>query len=260
MMIRGEQTASQDPSRGRVLVVDDEVTIADVVSRYLERARYETRQAHDGPEAVGIARAWRPDLIVLDQMLPGFDGLEVMRRLRETEPEGAEARDTPAVILLTARAEESDRIIGLRRGADDYVVKPFSPAELVARVDAVLRRAARFAEIPGPDPIEIGGLTIDPAGRTVEIEGREVFLTPREFELLLHLASNAGRVLSRDQLMESVWNTHFFTDTGTVTVHIRRLRAKIEPDPRQPRYIETVRGAGYRVRAAQRKSPTRGSA
>jgi two-component system response regulator ResD len=241
------------PTRGSVLVVDDERTIAEVVARYLERAGYATRQAHAGPEAVGLARSWRPDLIVLDMMLPGFDGLEVMRRLGDDELDERGGNGGPAVILLTARAEESDRIVGLRRGADDYVVKPFSPAELVARVDAVLRRVrSRESERAHPGPIEIGELAIDPAGRTVEAAGREVLLTAREFDLLVHLASNAGRVLSRDQLMEAVWNASFFTDTSTVTVHIRRLRAKIEPDPSAPRYIETARGVGYRFRSPAR--------
>jgi len=243
----------------RVLVVDDERTIAEVVSRYLERAGYEARQAFAGPAAVGIAHSWKPDLIVLDVMLPGFDGLDVMTRLRgDRGSEGAGNGPAPAVILLTARAEESDRIAGLRRGADDYVVKPFSPAELVARVDAVLRRAARTGNAADSRPIEIEGLVIDPECRTVEIDGRYVPLTALEFDLLLHLASHPGRVFSRDQLMESVWNTSFFTDTSTVTVHVRRLRGKIEPDPAHPRYIETARGAGYRFRAPARKPIERG--
>ena len=251
MAIQEEAVAKQHEARGRVLVVDDEHTIAEVVSRYLERAGYETRQAYAGPEAFSCARSWRPHLIVLDVMLPGFDGLEVMRRLRDAVPERVGSVG-PAVILLTARAEESDRIVGLRRGADDYVVKPFSPAELVARVDAVLRRGARLEETASSGLIEVGDLVIDPACRTARIEGDEVILTALEFDLLLHLASNAGRVFSRDQLMEAVWNASFFTDTSTVTVHVRRLRAKIEPDPAHPRYIETARGVGYRFRAAAR--------
>jgi two-component system response regulator ResD len=242
-----------EPARGSVLVVDDEPTIAEVLARYLERAGYETRRAHDGPGAVSIASSWRPDLIVLDVMLPGFDGLEVMRRLRASESERA-ARDGrraggPAVILLTARAEEADRIVGLRRGADDYVVKPFSPAEIVARTDAVLRRVSPRPQGADARRIELEGLVIDPACRLVEVDGEEVALTAREFELLEHLASNPGRVFSRDQLMEAVWNAPYFTDTSTVTVHVRRLRAKIERDPTRPRYIETARGAGYRFRA-----------
>jgi DNA-binding response OmpR family regulator len=257
MASQSDAAANNGGVRRRVLVVDDERTIAEVVSRYLERAGYDTRQAHTGPEAFSSARSWRPDLIVLDVMLPGFDGLEVMRRLRDGGGEGV-AQAGPAVILLTARAEESDRIVGLRRGADDYVVKPFSPAELVARVDAVLRRATRLEEAASFGLIEVGDLVIDPACRTAEVDGQDVTLTAREFDLLLHLASNAGRVFSRDQLMEAVWNASFFTDTSTVTVHVRRLRAKIEPDPNTPRYIETARGVGYRFRAAGR-APSRPS-
>jgi DNA-binding response OmpR family regulator len=252
MASNGHAATQEDGVRGRVLVVDDERTISEVVCRYLQRAGYETRQAFTGPEAVAVATAWRPDLIVLDIMLPGFDGLEAMRRLSDTGPDGAGRGFEPAVILLTARAEEPDRITGLRRGADDYVVKPFSPAELVARVDAVLRRTAHRQQEIDSGAIEIDGLVIDPGCRTVEVDGREVLLTALEFDLLLHLASNAGRVFTREQLMDSVWNASFFTDTSTVTVHVRRLRGKIEPDPAHPRYIETARGVGYRFRAAAR--------
>ncbi len=228
-----------------VLVVDDEPTIVEVVSRYLERAGYRTCSAYAGPEAVSVAQSRRPDLIVLDVMLPGFDGLEVMRRLSEgVDP----AHPATPVILLTARGEESDRIVGLRRGADDYVVKPFSPAEIVARVDAVLRRATPSADDELAPPIVSGGLRIDPVARTVERDGREVALTAREFELLWHLANSPGRVFTREQLMESVWHADVFGDTSTVTVHVRRLRAKLEPDAANPRYIETARGVGYRFR------------
>jgi len=231
-----------------VLVVEDEPTIADVVSRYLQRAGHETRTAADGPRAVQVADAMRPDLVVLDLMLPGFDGLEVMRRLRERE---AHART--AIILLTAKGEEHDRIVGLRRGADDYVVKPFSPGELIARVDAVLRRVDASAT-PDEAPEEallFDGLRIEPAARQVFAAGpdgseREVGLTQREFDLLAHLARNPGRAFSRNQLMDAVWQYSFYTDTSTVTVHVRRLRAKLEPDPAQPRYVQTVWGVGYR--------------
>jgi two-component system response regulator ResD len=186
-----------DNVRGSVLVVDDEPTIAEVVARYLERAGYETRVAPDGPAALEAAGERRVDLVVLDLMLPGIDGLEVMRRLRRgTGP-------APAIILLTARGEESDRITGLRLGADDYVVKPFSP-------------------------------------------GEDVALTVREFELLAFLARHAGQAFTREELMERVWRFSFYTDTSTVTVHVRRLRNKLEPDPDAPRLIETVWGVGYR--------------
>jgi two-component system, OmpR family, response regulator ResD len=227
-----------DHVRGSVLVVDDEPTIAEVVARYLDRAGYHTRVAADGLEALEAAAVERPDLVVLDLMLPRIDGLEVMRRLREQD------RERIAVILLTAKGEESDRVIGLRLGADDYVVKPFSPAELVARVDAVLRR---IDTSPNQEaPVELEDLTIDPAARRVIVRGEEAQLTQREFDLLLFLARHPSQVFSRNQLMDAVWRYSFYTDTSTVTVHIRRLRAKIESDPEQPRRIQTVWGVGYR--------------
>ena len=224
--------------RAGVLVVDDEETIAEVVARYLQRAGYDTSVAHDGEQALAAAERDRPELVVLDLMLPQIGGLEVMRRLRTA---GAAA---PAVILLTARGEEADRISGLRLGADDYVVKPFSPGELVARVDAVLRRA--HATHDGVEPLTTGDLVIDVAGRRVTVAGADVVLTQREFDLLLFLARHPGQVFSRDQLMEAVWQYSCYSDTSTVTVHVRRLRAKIEPDPASPRRIETVWGVGYR--------------
>src|SRR4051795_9879535 len=220
--------------RGSVLVVDDEPTIGEVVSAYLRRAGYDTRVAADGPSALAAVAERPPDLIVLDLMLPGVDGLEVMRRVRERS----------AVILLTAKGDESDRVIGLRLGADDYVVKPFSPAELVARVDAVLRRVDTVAE--REPPLRFGTLAIDPASRQVHRDGTLVALTAREFDLLLFLARHAGRAFTREDLMDHVWQYAFYTDTSTVTVHIRRLRAKLETDPENPRWIETVWGVGYR--------------
>jgi DNA-binding response OmpR family regulator len=225
-------------SRGSVLVVDDEPTIAEVVARYLERAGYRTRVAADGAAAIEAAAHQRPDLVVLDLMLPRIDGLEVMRRLREQD------RERIAVILLTAKGEEADRVIGLRLGADDYVVKPFSPAELVARVDAVLRRIDTSPEQEAP--LEFGELSIDPAARRVFVRGEEALLTQREFDLLIFLARHPGQVFSRNQLMDAVWQYAFYTDTSTVTVHIRRLRAKIELDPADPLHIQTVWGVGYR--------------
>ena len=224
--------------RGSVLVVDDEPTIGEVVSAYLERAGYETRVAADGPAALEAVAERRPDLIVLDLMLPGLDGLEVMRRVRD--------RST-AIILLTAKGEESDRVIGLRLGADDYVVKPFSPAELVARVDAVLRRVDTVAE--RAPVLTFGALEIDPGARHVRRDAEPVALTAREFDLLLFLARHPGQAFTREQLMDHVWQYAFYTDTSTVTVHIRRLRAKLESDPEQPRWIETVWGVGYRFAA-----------
>jgi DNA-binding response OmpR family regulator len=234
--------AVQERAKGTVLVVDDEPTIVEVVGRYIERAGFEALAAADGLEALRLAELHRPDLVVLDVMLPGMDGIEVMRRLQE-----GTGRPVP-VILLTARGEESDRLVGLRRGADDYVVKPFSPAELAARVVAVLRRAAPETADEGAAPLEVGPLLLDPASRRVTVDGEEVALTLLEFELLAHLAANPGRVFTRDQLMESVWDAPFYNDTGTVTVHIRRLRAKLGDDPSEPRFIETVWGVGYRLR------------
>jgi two-component system, OmpR family, response regulator ResD len=224
--------------RASVLVVDDEPTIGDVVSRYLERAGYETRVATDGLGALAELGRRAPDLVVLDLMLPGVDGLEVMRRIR-----GQDGGRT-AIILLTARGEESDRIVGLRLGADDYIVKPFSPAELVARVDAILRR---IDTVPAREPeLRFEDLVIDPAARTVTVDGGPVALAQREFDLLAFLARHPGQTFTRDQLMDHVWQYTFYSDTSTVTVHIRRVRAKIERDPDAPRWIQTVWGVGYR--------------
>jgi two-component system response regulator ResD len=223
-------------TRGSVLVVDDEPVITDVVSRYLERAGYATRVAADGLDAIRIAGDQRPDLVVLDLLLPGLDGLEVMRELQERQP--------TRVIMLTAKGEASDRIAGLQRGADDYVVKPFSPAELVARVDAVLRRGE--SEPEHDQPIAFDGLEIDPGARTVVVRREPVQLTVREFDLLLFLARHPGQAFSRDQLMDAIWDYSFYTDTSTVTVHVRRLRAKVELEPSDPRWLQTVWGVGYR--------------
>lgn len=230
----------EKPTRGSVMVVDDEPTIVDVISRYLLHAGYEATGAADGYEALRLIRLKRPDLVVLDLMLPGIGGLEVLRRLRECEPPHA------AVILLTAKGEATDRVIGLRRGADDYVVKPFSPAELMARIDAVLRR--RVADPEPERALEFGSLRVDPAARAVTLDGVELALTQREFDLLAFLAEHPGRAFSRDQLMDAVWHQPSWSDTTTVTVHVRRVRAKIEDDPARPRYIQTVWGVGYRFR------------
>jgi two-component system response regulator ResD len=228
-------------TRGEILVVDDEPTIGEVVSRYLERAGYATRVAGDGDRALELHGERAADLIVLDLMLPGVDGLEVMRRIRKDRTR------RPAIILLTAKGEESDRVVGLRLGADDYVVKPFSPAELVARVDAVLRRAGPV-EAPGP-PVSFGALTVDVAAHRVTLAGVEVALTQREFDLLAFLARHPGRAFSREELMDRVWRYSFYTDTATVTVHIRRLRTKLAAVPEAAELIETVWGVGYRLAA-----------
>jgi DNA-binding response OmpR family regulator len=237
-VITTHEAARVESNRGSVLVVDDEPTITDVVSQYLQRAGYATSVATDGTRAMAAAAELRPDLVVMDVKLPHVDGLEVMRRLR------SEDRARPAVILLSGRSDVTDRIAGLRSGADDYMVKPFAPAELVARVDAVLRRVDTAG---APEPaLEFDDLRIDLSGRRVFVEGEEVGLTQREFELLLFLAKHPGQVFSRDQLMDAVWQYSFYTDNSTVTVHIRRLRAKIEADPAQPRHLQTVWGIGYR--------------
>ena len=230
--------AAEGRSGPSVLVVDDEPTIGEVLSRYLRHAGYDTRVARDGAQALALAAAKRPDLVLLDIMLPDADGLEVMRRLRGTD------RDRVAVIMLTAKGEESDRVLGLRLGADDYVVKPFSPAELLARVDAVLRRLEPTVE--RDEPLRFDDLEIDPAARTAVVRGAEAQLTQREFDLLLFLARHPGQVFTRDQLMDCVWRYTFYTDSSTVTVHVRRLRAKVEADPADPRRIQTVWGVGYR--------------
>ncbi len=233
-----------DSGQGTILVVDDEPTIVEVVGSYLERAGFGVERATDGPEALRLAELRRPDLVVLDVMLPGLDGIEVLRRLHERPGKRV------AVILLTARGEESDRLVGLRHGADDYVVKPFSPAELVARVEAVLRRVSPPpSEEEAEPPIEHGPLRVEPASRRAFLDGAELDLTMREFDLLAYLAARPGRVFSRDQLMEAVWEYPFFTDTSTVTVHIRRLRGKLGDEAAEPRFIETVWGVGYRFRA-----------
>jgi two-component system response regulator ResD len=225
--------------RGTVLVVDDEPTIAEIVSRYLVRAGYDAPTAGDGLEAMRLVDERRPDLVVLDVMLPQLDGLEVLRRLREQD-----GPPTP-VILLTARGEHSDKIAGLRNGADDYMVKPFSPHELVARVEAVMRRT-HPPDATHAEPLRFGELEIDPRARRVMLAGEEIKLTRREFDLLAFLVEHPGHAFPREEIIDRVWDGASLGDPSTVTVHIRRLRAKIEPDPEQPRWIQTVWGIGYR--------------
>ena len=222
----------------KILVVDDEPNIREVVGLYLRRDGHAVISAADGEEALESYRRDRPDLVVLDLMLPKVSGLEVFRRIQ------AERR--VPLIMLTARGEEEDRIVGLGLGADDYVVKPFSPRELAARVAAVLRRTEEKVQPPDDDVLVLGDLSIDPATREVSVGGEPVALTAREFDLLHHMASSPRRVFTRDQLMEAVWGYAFSADTSTVTVHVRRLREKLEPDPANPRYLQTVWGIGYR--------------
>ena len=223
----------------KVLVVDDEPNIREVVGLYLRRDGHAVVSAGDGDEALRLYQQTQPDLVVLDLMLPGLSGLEVCRRLQAN-------RRVP-LIMLTAKGEEEDRIVGLGVGADDYMVKPFSPRELAARVEAVLRRVNETQPASGKERVLVfDELEIDPNTREVAVRGEPVALTATEFDLLYHLASQPKRVFTRDQLMEAVWGYTFAAETSTVTVHMRRLREKIEPDPTQPRYLHTVWGVGYR--------------
>jgi DNA-binding response OmpR family regulator len=219
-----------------VLVVDDEPIVRDVVVRYLEREGFHALEAADGDAARELIERGAAELVVLDVMLPGTDGLTLCRWIRE--------RGDLPVIMLTARGEEADRIVGLELGADDYVTKPFSPRELAVRVRAVLRRAT--APRPREERLTFDGLEIDAASREVTKGGNQLRLTAKEFDVLYFLASNPRRVFTRDHLMERVWGYSTALDTGTVTVHIRRLREKIEDDPSRPRFLETVWGVGYR--------------
>ncbi|MFE3659581.1 response regulator transcription factor [Streptomyces sp. NPDC059165] len=227
-----------------ILVVDDDPTVAEVVTGYLERAGFTVHRAADGLQALRAAGHQWPDLVVLDLMLPGMDGLEVCRRLRGHGP--------VPVIMLTARGDEDDRILGLEIGADDYVTKPFSPRELVLRVESVLRRS-RSAVADGHSAVpelSCAGITVDPTARRVTKGGNELALTLREFDLLVHLMRHRGRAIGREQLMHDVWGWEF-GDVSTVTVHVRRLRGKIEDDPAKPRLIQTVWGVGYRFDAPE---------
>ncbi|HET7822870.1 MAG TPA: response regulator transcription factor [Ornithinibacter sp.] len=225
----------------RVLVVDDDHTVREVVVSYLRAARHDVDEAVDGERALAAMRDHPADLVVLDLMLPGIDGLEVCRRLRA-------AGDVP-VIMLTALGEETDRVVGLEQGADDYVTKPFSPRELVLRVESVLRRAGEGRDEPARTPVTDGDLVVDPVRHVVTRAGRELALTAREFDLLLHLVTHPGVAFSRDQLLADVWGWSF-GDQSTVTVHVRRLREKVEQDPTRPTRLRTVWGVGYRWEAA----------
>jgi DNA-binding response OmpR family regulator len=239
---------------GRILVVEDDFTVAEVVVSYLRHAGLEPRHATDGQAALEIAAEWRPDLVVLDLMLPGVSGLEVCRRLRERR----DGEVPPPVIMLTALGEESDRVLGLESGADDYVTKPFSPRELTLRVQAVLRRAsaANAAGDPAsastggvpPQPVRSGPLEVDVAARRARSDGRELELTVREFDLLAFFVSHPGRAFTRAELLEQVWGWSV-GDMSTITVYVRRLRDKVERDPAAPVQLQTVWGVGYRWEA-----------
>ncbi|MER7013561.1 response regulator transcription factor [Saccharopolyspora sp. NPDC000359] len=226
----------QQADAGRILVVDDDHAVRDVLRRYLERSGYQVDLAGDGEAALRTFAASAPDLVVLDLMLPGVGGLEVCRHIR--------ADSTVPVVMLTALGEEADRVLGLELGADDYVVKPFSPRELVLRVGSVLRRS-RAALTAAAESLRDGGLRVDVGARRCTLDGTELSLTGREFDLLVFLLRNPGRAFSRAELLEAVWGWSF-GDHSTVTVHMRRLREKVEPDPARPRRISTVWGVGYR--------------
>ncbi|MFO7274663.1 MAG: response regulator transcription factor [Bacillota bacterium] len=240
---------------GRVLIVDDEPSLVELVRYNLERAGFATVVASSGDEALALAASANPDVIVLDILLPGLDGLEVCRRLR------AQGVHVP-VLMLTALGDETDRVVGLEVGADDYLTKPFSPRELVARVRALVRRSqwstaapdrqpgvprADAGPSPGDDAVRIGDLLLDRRRREVRVAGRPVNLTPTEYRLLEVLASVPGRAFRRDELLDALWGEDFVGDPRVADVHISHLRAKIEDDPSAPRYIHTVRGYGYRL-------------
>jgi DNA-binding response OmpR family regulator len=221
-----------------IVVVEDEPNIAEVVSLYLSRAGYQVQAIADGQSALDLFQKHIPDLVVLDLMLPGVDGYSLTRWLR--------MHSNVPIIMLTSRKEEMDRIAGLEMGADDYVVKPFSPQELVSRVRAVLRRSSVETILESERPLELGDLVIDPLSRTVTVSKVAIELTAKEFDMLYHLARHPRQVFSRDHLLEQVWGESEYIDPGTVTVHVRRLREKIEPDASNPRYLITVWGVGYR--------------
>ncbi|MHB8132625.1 MAG: response regulator transcription factor [Anaerolineaceae bacterium] len=222
----------------KIVLVEDEPSISEVVSLYLKRADYVVTCFSDGMSALNALTEQLPDLIILDVMLPGLDGFTLMRKLRDYS-------DVP-IILLTSRREESDRIAGLELGADDYVVKPFSPQELVSRVRAVLRRTRPSLEIISKDLLTFQDLSINPQTREITIRGQVVILTAKEFDLLHHLALHPRQVFTRDQLLESIWGYYDYIDPSTVTVHLRRLREKIEKDPAKPVHLVTVWGIGYK--------------
>jgi two-component system alkaline phosphatase synthesis response regulator PhoP len=228
----------------KILVVDDEQSIVTLLEFNLQKAGFEVVKAADGPTAVQLAETEQPDLIILDIMLPGMDGMEVCKKLR------MEKINTP-ILMLTAKDEEFDKILGLELGADDYMTKPFSPREVVARVKAILRRSGQQERETVTEPeehcITIGQLVIYPEKYEVFFGGNRLELTPKEFELLQYMASHPGRVMTRDQLLNAVWNYDFVGDSRIVDVHISHLREKIEEDTKQPKYIKTVRGLGYKL-------------
>lgn len=228
-----------------ILIVDDEQPIVDLVASYLTAEGFAVERAFDGPSALTLARSIRPDLVILDVMLPGLDGIEVCRRLHQ--------ETAVYVLMLTARTDEVDKLIGLSVGADDYLTKPFSPRELVARVKAILRRARAPLEKVAERPVlQFGAISIDPERREVQHRGAQVELTPREFDLLYALASHPGRVFTREELLRRVWGPDFAGIDRVVDVHVGTLRRKLEEDPTGPPLVQTVRGVGYKFVGGQR--------
>jgi DNA-binding response OmpR family regulator len=235
----------------KILVVDDEPTLVSTIGYNLRRDGHEVLTAGDGVRALDLARRERPDLIVLDLMLPKMDGLDVCRAIRQSP--GLPLRAVP-ILMLTARAEEVDKVVGLEIGADDYVTKPFSMRELLARLKAMLRRSQMEAEEPELDrPFTFAQLEVDPTQRRVLRRGKEIALKPKEFDLLVFLLRHPGHVFSREQLLDQVWGYGHVGDIRTVDVHVRWLREKVERDPSKPKLLETVRGVGYRVRAPEKQ-------
>ncbi len=234
-----EEQAGAEPRR-RVLVVDDEASIREVLGQYLGLEGYEVLAAADGMTALQLFHSTPPDVVVLDLMLPGIDGFEVCRRMR--------AMSAVPIVMLTARSDEDDKLTGFRAGTDDYVTKPFSPREVVMRVQAIMRRleATSVPAMVLDNTLRVGSLAIRLQMRTVERNGLPLDLTAREFDLLHFLATHPHQVFTRTQLLNQVWDYHFYGDVSTVTVHIRRLREKIEPDPARPRHVKTVWGVGYK--------------
>ena len=224
----------------KILVVEDEETMVTSLQALLTREGYRVVTARDGPDGVDAARTTRPDLVLLDLALPGLDGLEVCRRIR--------VFSTAPVVMLTARASEGDKVMGLDVGADDYVTKPFSPRELIARIKEHLRRAQTYATAGEQDLLQVGDVRMDVPGRTVTVRGREIQLPPKEFDLLRVFLANPDRVLGRDYLLDRVWGEDYGGDVRTLDVHIRWLREKIERDPSAPIHILTIHGVGYRLR------------
>jgi DNA-binding response OmpR family regulator len=229
----------------RALIVEDEENLVTLLRLHLEREGFEVHEALDGRAALEVARRIDPDVVVLDWMLPRLGGMEVLRELRHSSD--------PYVIMLTARTDEVDKIVGLSTGADDYLTKPFSPAELIARIRAMLRRPRRGARSPAAEqdaPVEYGGLTVDPVRREARLDGEEIVLTAMEFDLLATLASEPGVVFNRDRLLERLWGGDYFGSDHVIDVHVANLRKKLRDDPQDPRYVQTVRGVGYRFRPA----------